>query len=260
MQAESYDQRVGFPETDSQGIVRAVLALAQPQPWDLILEVGAGTGMLGTWLARPPLRYVGLDLSRGMLAVFQRRLASRGDMALLLQADGNAPWPLASASVRVIFGSRALHWLDPDHVVRESVRVAHPEGAVCIVGRVERPANSVPAMLQRALQRVLRQHGFHAREGMRHQGELLSAYAQRAATALDPVVAARWTVTRTPWQSIEAWQSKPGLGGVDPPPEVKHAILQALCGWAEATFGDLHREVACEEVYVLQGVRLRPTH
>ena len=73
---------------------------------------------------------------------------------------------------------------------------------------------------------------------------------------LDPVVVVRWTVTRTPWQSIEAWQSKPGLAGLDVPPNVQRAILEELRSWAQAVFGDLHREVSCEEAYVLQGVGL----
>jgi hypothetical protein len=76
---------------------------------------------------------------------------------------------------------------------------------------------------------------------------------------LDPVVVGRWTVTRTPWQSIEAGLSKPGLGGIDLRPDIKRAILGELCNWAKGTFGDLDHEVASEGAYVLQGIRLRPT-
>jgi hypothetical protein len=50
---------------------------------------------------------------------------------------------------------------------------------------------------------------------------------------------------------------KPGLGGIDPPPDVKRAVLDDLCRWATVTFSDIQREVASEEAYVLQGVRLR---
>lgn len=257
LQADTYDQRVGLPEPDCQAIARAVLALAQAQPHDLLLDMGAGTGMLGTWLALPPRRYIGLDLSRGMVATFRQRLAAHSGTPLLLQADGNDPWPLANATVRVIFSSRALHLLDLDHVVRESVRVARPDGAVVILGRVQRQDDSVAAMMQREMQRLLRQHGFHSRGGGQHQRQLLTAYRQHGATVLEPVRAVRWTVTRTPWQSIAAWDAKPGLGGVDPPPSVKRVILNDLCRWATETFGGMQRGVTSAEAYVLQGVGLR---
>ena len=114
-------------------------------------------------------------------------------------------------------------------------------------------------MLQQALQRLLRQQGFSSHAGEQHQRQLLAAFTQRGGTVLEPVVVVRWTVTRTPWQSIEAWQSKPGLGGLDVPAVVQRAILDELRSWAQSTFGDLHRQVTCEEAYVLQGIGLRPT-
>jgi hypothetical protein len=177
-------------------------------------------------------------------------------MSLLLQADGDHLWPLADGTVRVIFSSRALHLLDLAHVVAESCRVAKPDGASLIIGRIQRSTASPFAMLQQAMLHLLRQHGFSGHAGEPHQRQLLAAFAQRGGRGLDPVVVARWTVTRTPWQSIEAWQSKPGLAGLDVPPDVQRAILEELRRWAQAVFGDLHHEVSCEEAYVLQGVRL----
>jgi ubiquinone/menaquinone biosynthesis C-methylase UbiE len=257
-QADTYDQRVGLPEQDCQAIVRAVLALAHTQPHDLLLEIGAGTGMIGAWFARLPLRYVGLDLSGGMLAAFRQRLSRHSGTPLLLHADGNAPWPLADGTMRVLFSARTLHLLDLAHVVSESVRVARPDGAVVLIGRVQRQDDSVAAMMQRELQRLLRHHGFQGRAGGQHQRQLLASYRQRGATVLAPVVVARWAVPWTPWQSIEAWRMKPGLGGLALPASEKDTILQALCRWATKTFGDLQCEAISKEAYVLQGIRLRP--
>jgi ubiquinone/menaquinone biosynthesis C-methylase UbiE len=258
-QATTFDQRAGLSEQHCQAIAQAVLRLAEAMSGDLIFEVGAGTGMLGTWLARPPLQYVGLDLSRPMLEAFHRRLACPRPMSLLLQADGNQRWPLADGAVRVIFSSRALHLLDLAHVVDESLRVAQPDGASLIIGRIQRPPGSIPTLLQQAMQRLLPQQGFSSHAGEQYQHQLLAALTQRGGRVLEPVIAARWTVTRTPWQSIKAWQSKPGLAGLDMPAVVQHAILEELRSWAQAVFGDLHREVTCDEAYVLQGVKLRPS-
>jgi ubiquinone/menaquinone biosynthesis C-methylase UbiE len=255
-QAATFDRRAGFSNQHCQAIAQAVLRLAEAMPGDLIFEVGAGTGMLGTWLARPPLRYVGVDLSRAMLAIFHRRLASPNPVSLLLQADGDQLWPLADGAVRVIFSSRALHLLDLAHVVSESCRVAKPDRASLIMGRIQRPTDSLPTMLQQAMQRLLRQYGFSGHAGEPHQRQLLAAFAQRGGRVIDPLVVRRWTATRTPWQSIEAWQSKPGLAGLDVPPNVQHAILEELRSWAQVVFGDLHHEVSYEEAYVLLGVGL----
>jgi hypothetical protein len=180
-------------------------------------------------------------------------------MSLLLQADGNHPWPLADGTARVIFSSRALHLLDLVHVVDESCRVARHDGASLIIGRIQRAMGSLSTLLQQAMQRLLRQQGFSSHAGEQHQHRLLAALTLRGGTVLDPVVVVRWTVTRTPWQSIQAWQSKPGLAGIDVSPIVQRAILDELRSWAQSTFGDLNREVTCDEAYVLQGVNLRPT-
>jgi ubiquinone/menaquinone biosynthesis C-methylase UbiE len=255
-QAGTFDRRAGLPDECCQSIARAVLEMAAAGPGDLVLEVGAGTGMLGTWLARPPLRYVGLDLSRGMLASFRGRLASPSPVSLLLQADGNRLWPLADGTVKVIFGSRTLHLLDLAHVVDESFRVAQPAGASLIVGRIERPSRSLPRILQQAMRRLLRQYGFAGHAGEQHQRQLLMAFTRRGGRVLEPVLAARWTALRTPWQAIEAWRSKPGLAGLDIPTDVQRAILDELARWARSTCGDLHRQVTCDETYVLQGVSL----
>ena len=258
-QAETYDRRAGLPEQHCPAIAQAVRQMAAAMPGDLVFEVGAGTGRLGAWLARPPLRYVGIDLSHRMLAASPTRPASPSHRPLLLQADGNDPWPLAEATVRVIFSSRALHWLDPAHVVDESCRVARPDGASLIIGRIQRPAGSLSTMMQHEMQQLLRQHGFSGHGGEQHQRRLLAAFQPYGATELAPVVVVRWTVTRTPGQSIADWESKPGLGGIGVRHAVKRVILDELRIWAQSTFGDLHRQVPCEEAYVLRGVRLQPT-
>lgn len=255
-QAEMYDQRVGLSTVVCQAIVRAVQELAGGRPSDRLLEIGVGTGFIGAWLARSDLHYVGFDISRSMLSESRRRLLSV-PRAWLLQADGNHRWPLADGSVHILFSSRALHWLALDHVVHESFRVAHGERGLLVSGRVQRSNDSVQTMMQREMQQQLRHYGLQARQGNRYQRQLLEACERRGATVLAPLTAARWRVVSTPHQSIADWQSKPGLGGTNPPVAVKHEILSHLTHWAKSTFGGLNEKIESEQVYVLQGVRLQ---
>lgn len=256
-QATTYDQRAGLPEQTCREVVQGVLALAEVQPGDLVVEVGAGTGQIGQWLAHESVRYVGFDLSPSMAHRFRRRVACWGATRTLLVADGNHGWPIKDASARVIFSSRALHLLPLHHVVTESLRVALPEGALLIVGRVQRASPSLQTQMKQQLHSLLRQHGLQAREGEQHQQQLLVCLCQRGAKAIAPRVAARWRVASTLGEAIATWRNKPGLGGLDLAPRLKEAVLMALAAWAEETFGDLDRQVESEAAYVLHGAWLR---
>jgi ubiquinone/menaquinone biosynthesis C-methylase UbiE len=258
-QAHTYEQRVGLPEQVCREVVGAVLAIAHVQPGDLIVEVGAGTGMIGKWFVQSPIRYLGFDLSQAMLDVFRQHLDCQPDNLTLLEADGNQRWPLTDSTTRVIFSSRTIHLLELEHVVDESFRVALPEGAVLLSGRIERSRESVKVRMQQEMQRRLRERGFQARQGNQKQRQLIELCCQRGAKVIDPVVVSRWTVASTPWQSLNSWQQKQGLSGIDLPTDIKQEILNELQNWAEATFDGLHQQVESEETYVLQGVYLTPT-
>ncbi len=255
-QAASYDQRAGLPEAVCRQIAAVVPVLGKAGADDLLLEVGAGTGQIGQWFARAPVRYLGFDVSQPMLDIFRQRLDGCNDFLDLLQADGNQPWPVDDGTVRIVFSSRAIHLLDLNWVVQQVGRVACSEGAVLILGRVRRQRNSVKTRLQKRLQQVLHQRGLSPREGQRHQQRLFDLFCQQGATMLAPVEVARWTVTSTPWQSLENWRQKSGLAGIDLDVEIQQQILQALQRWAALEWGNLQQSFESEEAYVLQGVQL----
>lgn len=258
VQAANYDRRVGIPEACRTQIVAAILRLSDLQPGELLVEVGAGTGQIGAGLARSPINYLGFDLSGEMLAVFRDRLGhSPIEGAALVQADGNQPWPVADGSAKAIFSSRAIHLLDGDAVLRECDRVAHPQGAVLLIGRVQRSPDSIKAQMQRQMRQFLRDLGRSPRDGARTKERLLQHGGDRGGQHLEPTVAARWTTEYSPRRSIESWYSKPGLGGIESLPDTeKHAVLQNLSQWAIATYGDLDFSQTEVETYCLEGVRL----
>ncbi len=253
-QAAEFDRRVGLPESDCRAIAGAVLAMARAGPEDRVLEIGAGTGLIGRWFLEQPVRYVGLDLSRGMLEVFRRRPGAA--RAGLVQADGARCWPLPDGSVRAVFSSRAIHLLPLPHVVGELFRVISRGGGGCVLGWVERRSDSVKARMSREMQRLVRARGFVPRTaGSRG---LLAACGERGAAPLPRTTVARWPARQTPRQSLDSWRSKPGLGGLVLPPGVQESVLGELESWAARTFGGLDAASPTEESYVLEGVLLPP--
>jgi ubiquinone/menaquinone biosynthesis C-methylase UbiE len=253
-QAAQFDRRVGLPESDCRAIAAAVIALAGAGEGDRVLEIGAGTGMIGRWFLEHPVRYVGLDRSRGMLEVFRRRPGA--GRAGLVQADGALPWPLPAGAARVIFSSRAMHLLPLAHVVEEVRRVGTASG-VCLLGWVEREPESVKARMSREMQRLVRERGFAPRTAGSRR--FLAACRERGAAELPRTAVARWPARHSPRQSLDSWRGKLGLGGLVLPPGVQESVLDELEAWARRTFGDLDAESSAEETYVLDGVRLGST-
>lgn len=256
-QAAQYDKRTGLPERDCRAIVQAVLELAEAQPDDCILELGAGTGQIGTWFIQSPQRYIGLDISNGMLEQFRQRLPDGTDEQLI-HCDANQTWPVNDGSVHVIFSSRALHWLSLDHIIQESLRVASSDGTLLIIGRLRRERNSIAVRMQQEMRRRLKQHGFEEQSGDRHQQQLIERFRQLDANILEPIIAMRRRVKRAPQQSLDSWHSKSGLAGVELPTNIKQSVLEDLRHWAQTEFGDLSESIESEETYVLQGIRITP--
>ena len=254
-QAEFFERRAGLPEDSCHDIAKAVLEIGEIGPADLLVEVGAGTGQLGRWFGAP-LRYVGLDLSAGMLNEFSRDSDSDPANRLLIQADANATWPLADGVVRVIFSSRTMHLLDQEHVAREFLRVASSAGATLILGRVEREPESVRARMSKEMNERLRAHGFSGRRGERQNRKLFEFCSGSGAVSLEPLPVASWRTIASPRQSLDSWRSKKGLGGLPVPDKIRAEVLRELEGWAEEEFGGLNREFESEETYVLKSLRL----
>lgn len=248
-QAADFDRRAGLPEPDGRAIAAAVVALSGVRPGERIVEIGAGTGLIGRWFPEHPVRYAGLDVSRGMLEVFRCRVPG----APLVQADGAAPWPFPGGSVRAVFSSRAIHLLPLVHVVDEVFRIVEPGGA-SVLGWVERAPTSVKARMSREMQRRLRERGFVPRSAGSRR--FLEACRERGAALLEKTVVVRWPAEHSPRRSLDDWSGKAGLGGIVLPPGVQEEVLDELAGWAVETFGGLDATRESEEAYVLEGVRL----
>jgi len=268
-QANVFENRTGLPAEIARQVADAVCDYAGLGPGDLIVEIGAGTGVIGQWLARPPYRYLGFDSSQPMLDVFRPRLrpddktmpsggapAPQVDAALL-HADADARWPLADRTAAAIFGSRVLHLLRAEHLLKEAERVARPGGAVLICGRLERDPSSPRSAARKKLRELLAGHGLQPRPTGGRPTRLFAQAEAEGADILAPRLAAAWPDTVGVTEVLDGWRGKTSLGGINPPADVAQAVLAALTAWAAETYGEPAAPVTTETRYVLEGIRLR---
>jgi ubiquinone/menaquinone biosynthesis C-methylase UbiE len=126
--AGEYDQRwFNYIASTTEQTVRRLSLRSD----DRLLDIGCGTGVLHEQVrARWPGVYaVGVDLSREMLAVAQRRL---GDRTPLVEADVSN-LPFASDSFDVIVSNSSLHyWPNPKLALVEVARVLRQPGQLVI--------------------------------------------------------------------------------------------------------------------------------
>jgi SAM-dependent methyltransferase len=248
--ASAFDVRAGLPRAAVEQVAESVAALCQGR----LLEVGAGTGEIGVYLARTMgADYVALDRSAAMLALFRARA---GAAPALLVADASASWPFRTASFDGVWMARVAHLFERARLARELVRVVKP-GGLALIGRRQRERDSVRALLRRALHRLLEERGYTPRKGGREAHALCELtpelrFAERRRIA-------SWQVDECAQDALSAWRDKPGISGIDVSDSAKRELLEALHGFAVAQLGaDLSIRRSAREHFVIDVLTRAP--
>ncbi len=119
------------PERDVEA---AILEALGPGPYELLLDLGAGTGRILELAASRARRLIGIDTNREMLKCARVRLdkAELANCSVRLADIYNLPFPERSAGAVIIH--QVLHFLDnPKAALIEAARVLQPEGRLVLV-------------------------------------------------------------------------------------------------------------------------------
>lgn len=253
-QARRFGDRAGLPPEARSRIAAAVVALADSR--GSLLDIGAGTGEIGLELCQATPAYIGVDESPGMLAEFRARAEAAALDVTLHVADANLTWPVQDGACGLVFGSRSLHWLAPDHIVEEWLRVRRGEGAPLVIGRVARDPESPRERLRREMRRLLLAAGFEGRSGRGQSHALRDAVSSLGGSIAPPRVVAEWTVTRPARAAVDDWAAKDHLAGVAVPDPLKAEILRATACFAAEAFGNTDEPLPYVERYTLEIARV----
>ena len=137
---KDWDQHVVAAEDVARGeafqaLERRIVELAAPAADDVVLDVGAGTGLLTLALA-PHVRSVwALDISPAMIEYLRVKVTSSGFENVEGFVGSAVSVPLVDASVDLVVSNYCLHHLDDDgkrRALAEMHRVLKPGGKVVI--------------------------------------------------------------------------------------------------------------------------------
>lgn len=134
---------------DDDALRARAIAHLVPADWT-VADIGTGTGILATELARLGLRVIAVDHSPRMLEAARAKLGEEGlaegeakskaGRVELRAGEANA-LPLADAEVDAALAHMVLHYLPgPAEALREMARVVRPGGAVVVVDFVRHEA------------------------------------------------------------------------------------------------------------------------
>ena len=133
-QAESFSR---FAEETEAHTLQLVDELAQLRPYDEVLDVACGPGVVALGIAREVKHVTGIDLTPAMITKAAEMQKARGQTNLTWVLGSAARLPFPDQSFSLVFTRYSFHHLlDPAAVLKEIVRVARAGRSDCGDGRL----------------------------------------------------------------------------------------------------------------------------
>jgi len=248
--AADFERHRAWPDCVAERIRAAV--------WDqidipdaTILDLGAGTGRLGRAFVSAGDRYVGVDLSLGMLSQFSARMSSAESHPALVQANG-CQLPFASKTFGGLLLAHVLSalpaWQD---LLAESIRVLSPAGAL-ILGRQSGSSEALDQRIRNRLNEILGDLGVEIPVPGAVRTQALQWLKDRSISH-ELLVATSWRISYTPRDCLLRYSTAARF--VNLPKEIQQDSMKQLHAWSEVEFGEHDTEVHEERHFALDVFR-----
>lgn len=169
--AATWDDIRAFHAPEAK-VEAAMLAAMGRGPFDLLIDLGTGTGRILELFAGSASHLLGYDINREMLAHARARLAAGGVRNAQLRIGDIFALPLGDGVADAVVIHQVLHFLDePAKAIAEAARLLRPAGRLLIV---DFAAHSIEAM---------RETYAHRRLGF--ERELVERWLKRSGLASD---------------------------------------------------------------------------
>jgi len=114
-------------------VLRARAVTRMVSPGQSAADIGTGTGILASELARLGIRVIGVDNSSRMLDAARAKLDAEGITSVELRRGEVQNLPLEDEEVDAAFAHMVLHYLaSPGEALREMARIVRPGGVVVV--------------------------------------------------------------------------------------------------------------------------------
>jgi ubiquinone/menaquinone biosynthesis C-methylase UbiE len=242
--APSFGCHRALPDSVVEAVRSAILAAIDGPPRPFILDLGAGTGRIGSPFAAAGDDYVGVDLSFGMLQAFAERA---GSLTRLVQADGlRLPFRDeafdAVLLIHMFGGMRSWRAL-----LCETRRVLRPRGLL-VIGRSVAPEDGVDARMKQSLSEILHRMGVLPDSSVPRED--VQRWLEANAGGGARICAATWHASRTPRGFLDRHRTGARFAALSAP--IKQHALEVLSAWASKRFGSLDTSVCESHVFELQ--------
>jgi SAM-dependent methyltransferase len=123
-----------MPHHNDEDTNRLVIETAGIGSEDTVLDVACGPGLITCAVARIARQVTGIDITPAMIEEARKRQQSMGLVNMAWKVGDVLPLPFPGSSFSAVITRYSFHhFLDPEAVLTEMVRVCHPGGRVAVV-------------------------------------------------------------------------------------------------------------------------------